>query len=144
HEACARFHPRHQPAQRHSTGALFSFESRFLLCYNLRLSCREVEPKKFGSAKCPCSFLSRRSIPRTHFQLQSLISRGILLFKPMDTWQQILKFVEARISKQDFANWFKPTQFKKLNGRDTLVVAAPNDLFVNWLAGYSDLIGEAI
>lgn len=62
----------------------------------------------------------------------------------MDPWQQILRFVEARISKQDFANWFQPTQFKSLNGNETLVVSAPNDLFVNWLAGYSDLIGEAL
>ncbi len=62
----------------------------------------------------------------------------------MDTWQQILKFVENRISKQDFANWFRPTQLKNSTNDNILIVSTPNELFVSWLSGYSALIGEAV
>ncbi len=62
----------------------------------------------------------------------------------MDPWQQILRFVEARIGKEDFANWFKPTQLKSMGNDHTLHVSVPNDLYANWLGGYSDLISEAV
>ena len=62
----------------------------------------------------------------------------------MDSWQRILTFVEGRVSKQDFTNWFKPTQFKNLNGDNTLLVSVPNRVFEDWLNGYTELIQEAI
>src|SRR5258706_15643894 len=62
----------------------------------------------------------------------------------MDSWQRILAFVEGRVSKQDFNNWFKPTQFKSLYGDNTLLVTVPNRVFEDWLNGYSELIQEAI
>ena len=61
----------------------------------------------------------------------------------MDSWQRILTFVEGRVSRQDFTNWFRPTQFKSLKG-DTLLVSVPNRVFEDWLNGYSDLIREAV
>ncbi len=62
----------------------------------------------------------------------------------MDSWQRILTFVESRVSKQDFTNWFKPTQFKNLNRDNTLLVSVPNRVFEDWLNGYTELIQEAI
>jgi len=62
----------------------------------------------------------------------------------MNSWQRILTFVEGRVSKQDFTNWFKPTQFKSLNGDNALVVSVPNRVFEDWLNGYAELIREAI
>ena len=62
----------------------------------------------------------------------------------MDSWQRILTFVEGRVSKQDFTNWFKPTQFKSLNGDATMLVSVPNQVFEDWLNGYSELIREAV
>jgi len=62
----------------------------------------------------------------------------------MDTWQRILTYIEGRVSKQDFANWFKPTQFKSLNGDKTLHVSVPNQVFEDWLNSYSALIQEAV
>jgi chromosomal replication initiator protein len=62
----------------------------------------------------------------------------------MDSWQRILTFVEGRVSKQDFTNWFRPTQFKSLDPDNTLLVSVPNRVFVDWLNGYSDLIREAV
>ena len=60
----------------------------------------------------------------------------------MDSWQRILTFVEGRVSRQDFTNWFRPTQFKSLHGDNTLLVSVPNRVFEDWLNGYSDLILE--
>jgi chromosomal replication initiator protein len=62
----------------------------------------------------------------------------------MDSWQRILAFVEGRVSKQDFDNWFKPTQFKSLHGDNTLLVTVPNRVFEDWLNGHSELIQEAV
>ena len=62
----------------------------------------------------------------------------------MDSWQRILAFVESRVSKQDYTNWFKPTQFKSVYGDNTLLVTVPNRVFEDWLNGHSELIQEAI
>ena len=62
----------------------------------------------------------------------------------MDSWQRILTFVEGRVSRQDFTNWFRPTQFKSLDRDNTLLVSVPNRVFEDWLNGYSELIQEAI
>jgi ATPase involved in DNA replication initiation len=62
----------------------------------------------------------------------------------MDTWQQILKFVEGKISRQNFQTWFKPTQFEKLDEND-LCVKVPNHIFEEWLSRhYSKLLQEAL
>jgi chromosomal replication initiator protein len=62
----------------------------------------------------------------------------------MDTWQQILKFIEGRIDKQDFITWFRPTQLKNHEGSH-LVVAVPNQVFEDWLSKhYSGLLAAAI
>lgn len=62
----------------------------------------------------------------------------------MDTWQQILKFIESRIDKQDFITWFRPTQLKNHEGSH-LVVAVPNQVFEDWLSKhYSGLLEAAI
>lgn len=63
----------------------------------------------------------------------------------MDAWQRILEFIEANISKQNFATWFKPTQFQELNESNQLIVTVPNQVFEDWLTStYSGLIDDAI
>ena len=63
----------------------------------------------------------------------------------MDPWQQILKFVETRISKQNYNTWFKPSQSRGLDQHNTLLVAVPNEVFEDWLnKHYTALIQEAI
>ena len=59
-------------------------------------------------------------------------------FEIMDSWQRILTFVEGRVSRQEFTNWFKPTQFKSLDPDNTLLVSVPNRVFEDWLNGYAD------
>jgi chromosomal replication initiator protein len=62
----------------------------------------------------------------------------------MDTWQQVLKFVEGRINRQNFLTWFKPTQFERLEDNN-LFVKVPNHIFEEWLSNhYSDLLQEAL
>jgi len=64
---------------------------------------------------------------------------------PVDAWQQILSVVEKKINKQNFATWFKPTQFKSLDENNNLVVTVPNEIFEEWLSKhYSGLLQEAI
>jgi chromosomal replication initiator protein len=63
----------------------------------------------------------------------------------MNPWQQILQFVESRISKQNFSTWFKPTRFSSLDEDNILSVTVPNDIFHSWLSKqYSELIHEAL
>jgi chromosomal replication initiator protein len=63
----------------------------------------------------------------------------------MDAWQQILKFVESKINRQNFITWFKPTQFQSLDENNNLFVKVPNQVFENWLINhYCDLLREAI
>ena len=63
----------------------------------------------------------------------------------MDAWQRILEFIEANISKQNFATWFKPTQFQQIDESNRLIVTVPNQVFEDWLTTtYSGLIDEAI
>lgn len=63
----------------------------------------------------------------------------------MDAWQQILQFVETRISEQNYNNWFAPTRFKSLGEDKILVVTVPNEVFEGWLTRhYSELIEEAL
>src|SRR5436309_5158382 len=63
----------------------------------------------------------------------------------MDAWQQILKFVESKINRQNFITWFKPTQFQSLDDDNNLFVKVPNQVFENWLSNhYCDLLREAI
>jgi len=63
----------------------------------------------------------------------------------MDAWQRILEFIETKISKQNFATWFKPTQFQELDESNHLIVTVPNQVFEDWLATtYCGLIDEAI
>ena len=62
----------------------------------------------------------------------------------MDTWQEILKFIEKKIDRQDFVTWFKPTHFKAMD-EGTLLVGVPNQVFEEWLSKhYSDLLHAAI
>lgn len=62
----------------------------------------------------------------------------------MNPWQQILKFVESRVSKQNFNTWFKPTQFESMDC-STLLVVVPNEIFESWLTKhYSQLMQEAL
>ncbi|PYV45085.1 MAG: chromosomal replication initiator protein DnaA [Acidobacteria bacterium] len=63
----------------------------------------------------------------------------------MDAWQQILKFVESKINRQNFITWFKPTQFQSLDENNNLFVKVPNQVFEDWLSRhYSNLLHEAI
>ncbi|MFN8005563.1 MAG: chromosomal replication initiator protein DnaA [Terriglobia bacterium] len=63
----------------------------------------------------------------------------------MDAWQKILDFIEANVSKQNFATWFKPTQVHEFRDNQHLVVSVPNQVFQDWLTTtYSSLIEEAI
>lgn len=63
----------------------------------------------------------------------------------MNAWQQILKRVEAKINKQNFTTWFKPTQFQSLHNDNTLHVSVPNPTFESWLEEhYSEVLRDAI
>ena len=63
----------------------------------------------------------------------------------MNNWQQILTFVESKINKQDFATWFRPTQFKTQEEDGRLFISVPNPVFESWLTRhYSSLLQEAI
>jgi len=63
----------------------------------------------------------------------------------MNAWQQILKRVEAKINKQTFTTWFKPTQFQSLHDDNTLHVSVPNPTFESWLEEhYSEVLRDAI
>jgi chromosomal replication initiator protein len=68
-----------------------------------------------------------------------------LLELPMDAWQKILSYIETRINRQNFATWFKPTQFRSLDESGQLVVLVPNQIFEDWLTShFSELIQEAV
>src|SRR5262245_19244574 len=63
----------------------------------------------------------------------------------MDSWQQVLKFLEGRINRQNFLTWFKPTQFDRLDENNNLFVRVPNQIFEEWLSNhYSDVLQEAL
>ena len=63
----------------------------------------------------------------------------------MDVWQQVLKFVEGRINRQNFLTWFKPIQFERLDENNNLFVRVPNQIFEEWLSNhYSDVLQEAL
>jgi chromosomal replication initiator protein len=62
----------------------------------------------------------------------------------MDAWLKILSYIESRINRQNFATWFKPTQFKSLDETGQMVVLVPNQIFEDWLTShFSELIQEA-
>ncbi len=63
----------------------------------------------------------------------------------MDTWQQILQFIEGRINRQDFVTWFKPTHLRSIDEEGRLLVAVPNLVFEDWLSKhYSDMVQDAV
>ncbi len=51
----------------------------------------------------------------------------------MNAWEKILAYIEARLSPQTFATWFRPTQFEAVK-ENLLTVRVPNAVFQKWLA----------
>lgn len=60
----------------------------------------------------------------------------------MDTWQQVLDFVEKKINQQSYNTWFKPTQLIKHDDK-ALYVRVPNAFFQDWLNDHLDVVLEA-
>src|SRR5215510_11997897 len=60
----------------------------------------------------------------------------------MDTWQQVLNYVEKKVNQQSYNTWFKPTQLIKHDGR-ALYVRVPNSYFQDWLNEHIDVVLEA-
>ncbi|MGH9812861.1 MAG: chromosomal replication initiator protein DnaA, partial [Candidatus Acidiferrales bacterium] len=51
----------------------------------------------------------------------------------MNAWEKILAHLEARISPQTFATWFRPTRLEAVK-ENLLTVRVPNPVFQKWLA----------
>ncbi|MEW5975298.1 MAG: chromosomal replication initiator protein DnaA [Acidobacteriota bacterium] len=64
----------------------------------------------------------------------------------MNDWQKILNLIESRISRANFATWFKPTALKERDQeKNRLVVSVPSKVFENWLPeNYSSIIRDAL
>src|SRR5262245_21450512 len=60
----------------------------------------------------------------------------------MDTWQQVLNYVEKKVNQQSYNTWFKPTQLIKHDGR-ALYVLVPNSYFQDWLNEHIDVVLDA-
>jgi chromosomal replication initiator protein len=60
----------------------------------------------------------------------------------MDTWQQVLNYVEKKVNQQSYNTWFKPTQLIRHDGR-ALYVRVPNSYFQDWLNEHIDVVLEA-
>jgi len=60
----------------------------------------------------------------------------------MDTWQQVLNYVEKKVNQQSYNTWFKPTQLIKHDGR-ALYVRVPNSYFQDWLNEHIDVVLDA-
>src|SRR5690349_25151256 len=62
----------------------------------------------------------------------------------MNYWDQILKYLQQRISQQSYDNWFTGTAFLAVDG-DTLFVSTPDRETRTWLeTEYSGLIRNGI
>ena len=60
----------------------------------------------------------------------------------MNTWQQVLNFVEQKVNQQSYNTWFKPTQLIK-HDDNALYVRVPNAFFQDWLNEHIDVVIEA-
>jgi chromosomal replication initiator protein len=62
----------------------------------------------------------------------------------MNTWQEILSYLKAKVNTQSYQTWLRPTRFSHTD-RGALVVRVPNREFQDWIQEhYGGLIGEAI
>ena len=71
---------------------------------------------------------SRDFIARSSLKIGS----NFVMSKKKDTWHQITKGLESRLSKSEFHTWFSQTSLKKLNS-DLAIIEVPNKFFANWL-----------
>ena len=64
----------------------------------------------------------------------------------MRFWSAVLSAIEARVSKQNFDIWFRPTAVEEENEAEKkLVVRVPNEYFRYWIReNYASVIDEAI
>jgi chromosomal replication initiator protein len=60
----------------------------------------------------------------------------------MDTWQQVLNYVEKKVNQQSYNTWFKPTQLIRHDGH-ALYVRVPNSYFQDWLNEHIDVVVDA-
>ena len=59
-------------------------------------------------------------------------------------WEEILSCVQAKVNRDSFYTWFKPTAFVADDGA-TVTVRVPNALFKDWITKhYSGVIAEAL
>src|SRR5689334_21377848 len=62
----------------------------------------------------------------------------------MNFWQQILNYMQTRVSQESFDNWLKATGVAGVDG-DALLVSTPDRETKKWLeTEYSQLIRHAI
>ncbi len=62
----------------------------------------------------------------------------------MNTWDQVLRRIEGRVSRHSFSTWFKPTRFHNEDAA-TVTVKVPNTWFAEWLdTNYSQLIQDCL
>ena len=64
----------------------------------------------------------------------------------MELWNNVLIYVEKRISHQNFNIWFKPTSLYKQDlSQKKLFVRVPNKHFKYWLVeNYAETIADAL
>ncbi|MGB7218804.1 MAG: chromosomal replication initiator protein DnaA [Vicinamibacterales bacterium] len=62
----------------------------------------------------------------------------------MNTWDEILTRIEAKVNKHSFYTWFRPTSFVTEDST-SVTVRVPNTVFKDWLTrNYSGVIAEAL
>jgi len=63
---------------------------------------------------------------------------------PKNTWEQVLRRVESKVSSHSFSTWFKPTRYLS-EDEASVKVEVPNNWFAEWLrSNYSTLIQDAL
>lgn len=59
-------------------------------------------------------------------------------------WERALKYIESRVSREDFDTWFAPTRLREIEG-GTAKVEVPNKFFGQWLGEHhQSLLSQAL
>jgi chromosomal replication initiator protein len=62
----------------------------------------------------------------------------------MQMWEQVLSWIQDKLSDQAYEAWFGPTSLEDSNDKE-IIVKVPNKFFKEWLSNhYVDLIAEAV
>ena len=63
---------------------------------------------------------------------------------PKNTWDQVLKRIQSKVSSHSFSTWFKPTRYIS-EDEANVKVGVPNNWFAEWLrTNYSHLIQDSL